>query len=385
MRSGVRAAIAAASAVPALILTSLTAAVGAPPAGSSTISYHGTTISVPRGWPVYDLAKDPTRCVRLDRHAVYLGTPGANQACPAHLVGRTETLLVQPYRGGVVQAEPDAVQATQGQALVTASYGAAGAAAARRLLPRAASTPPRPAAPKTGTTTKPSTPTTLQGAAFDACAAPSREALQRWSTTVAPYQAIGIYIGGLNRGCAYGNLSAPWVRAVRSYGYRFIPTYVGRQAPCSHIGTPITPGQASEQGLDAARNALSNLAKFGFGKGNPVYLDMEGYSGDVACREAVLSFVNAWVYRLHLSGFRAGLYTSSWSSIVMHHNDGFHNPDVIWIGRWNNKATVFGDPVVPDTFWTNHQRIHQYKGSHKVRYAGVTLEIDTDEVDGPVG
>jgi hypothetical protein len=384
MRSGVRAAIAAASAVPALILTSLTTA-NAAPAKTQTISYHGTTISVPPGWPVYDLAKDPTRCVRLDRHAVYLGTPGTNQACPAHLVGRTETLLVQPYQGGAVQAEPDAVQATQGQALVTASYGAAGATAARRLLPRAAGTPPRPAAPKTGTTTKPSTPTTLQGAAFDACAAPSREALQHWSTTVAPYQAIGIYIGGLNRGCAYGNLSAPWVRAVRGYGYRFIPTYVGRQAPCSHVGTPITPGQASEQGLDAARDALTNLAKFGFGKGNPVYLDMEGYSGDVACRKAVLSFVNAWVYRLHLSGFRAGLYTSSWSSIVRHHNDGFHNPDVIWIGRWNNKATVFGDPVVPDTFWANHQRIHQYKGSHQVRYNGVTLEIDTDEVDGPVG
>jgi hypothetical protein len=127
------------------------------------------------------------------------------------------------------------------------------------------------------------------------------------------------------------------------------------------------------------------MAKFGFPKGSPVYLDMENYVGDDSCKRAVLQFVSAWVYRLHLSGYLAGLYTSSWASIVRHHNDGFRNPDAIWIGRWNDNATVFGDPVVPDNFWANHQRIHQYKGAHAVRYGDVTLTIDTDELDAPVG
>jgi hypothetical protein len=59
------------------------------------VRYAGYTIRVPAGWPVYRLDRDPSRCVRYDRHAVYLGTPGANQQCPAHLVGRTATISIQ--------------------------------------------------------------------------------------------------------------------------------------------------------------------------------------------------------------------------------------------------------------------------------------------------
>jgi hypothetical protein len=44
---------------------------------------------------VYRLDRDPSRCVRYDQHAVYLGQPGANQQCPAHLVGRTATISIQ--------------------------------------------------------------------------------------------------------------------------------------------------------------------------------------------------------------------------------------------------------------------------------------------------
>jgi hypothetical protein len=51
---------------------------------------------VPDDWPVYDLTKEPTRCVRFDQHAVYLGHAGANQNCPAHVVGRTDAVQVEP-------------------------------------------------------------------------------------------------------------------------------------------------------------------------------------------------------------------------------------------------------------------------------------------------
>ena len=43
---------------------------------------------VPGDWPVFDLAADPSTCVRFDVHAVYLGHPGADMNCPAGLVGR---------------------------------------------------------------------------------------------------------------------------------------------------------------------------------------------------------------------------------------------------------------------------------------------------------
>jgi hypothetical protein len=99
-----------------------------------------------------------------------------------------------------------------------------------------------------------------------------------------------------------------------------------------------------------------------------------------------LRFIDAWVSRLHSSGYIAGVYASNLSDLVARYDTaGFHDPDAIWIGRWNAKASVYGDPVVPDSYWAPHQRLHQYRGPHDQKYGGVTLNIDTDYVDGPVG
>jgi hypothetical protein len=70
------------------------------------IGFAGYTLDVPAGWPVYQLAQDPSRCVRYDRHAVYLGRPGPAQQCPGHLAGRVATLtLERTGRPGSVPAE----------------------------------------------------------------------------------------------------------------------------------------------------------------------------------------------------------------------------------------------------------------------------------------
>src|SRR5262249_13724462 len=66
------------------------------PAGWQAVNFHGYRATVPAGWPVIDLTRQPAACVRYDRPAVYLGHPGTRQDCPAHLVGRTDTLLVEP-------------------------------------------------------------------------------------------------------------------------------------------------------------------------------------------------------------------------------------------------------------------------------------------------
>ncbi len=34
-----------------------------------TVTFAGYSVSVPASWPVYDLTKDPRRCVRYDVHA----------------------------------------------------------------------------------------------------------------------------------------------------------------------------------------------------------------------------------------------------------------------------------------------------------------------------
>jgi hypothetical protein len=109
-------------------------------AGTRRVAFAGYTIDVPAGWPVYRLARDPYRCVRYDQNAVYLGQPGANQQCPAHLAGRVATLSLakahltvserrQLPPGGVVAW--DSADHEMGALLprpalsITATYGAA--------------------------------------------------------------------------------------------------------------------------------------------------------------------------------------------------------------------------------------------------------------------
>ena len=67
--------------------------------GLRTVTYRGVQFDVPGDWPVYDLAADPSTCVRFDVHAVYLGHPGEDMSCPAGLVGRADAVLVEPTEG----------------------------------------------------------------------------------------------------------------------------------------------------------------------------------------------------------------------------------------------------------------------------------------------
>jgi hypothetical protein len=104
------------------------------------VAFAGYTIDVPAVWPVYRLAGDPYRCVRYDQNAVYLGQPGANQQCPAHLAGRVATLNLArahltvserrqlPARGVVAwdSADHEVGALLPRHALsITATYGAA--------------------------------------------------------------------------------------------------------------------------------------------------------------------------------------------------------------------------------------------------------------------
>src|SRR5207237_528045 len=101
------------------------AARAVPVNGMKTVRYQGYTISVPASWPVYDLNASPHQCVRYDVNAVYLGTPGADQDCPAGLVGRADTISiggpaappdVSPPRSGARDlAPPDAPHALGAQ------------------------------------------------------------------------------------------------------------------------------------------------------------------------------------------------------------------------------------------------------------------------------
>ena len=135
----------------------------------------------------------------------------------------------------------------------------------------------------------------------------------------------------------------------------------------------------------AADDAVAKADAFGLPSGSPIYFDMEGYKvNDAACTKSVQSFVTAWTTELHALGYVSGVYGSAASTIRDVAALGTGLPDAGWIANWNGVEGVFGDPYVSDAVWTNHQRVHQYKGGHKETWAGVTINIDSDYVDGPV-
>jgi hypothetical protein len=78
--------------------------------GFQVIEYGGLQFAVPEDWPVYDLAQEPTRCVRFDQHAVYLGHAGPDQDCPAQLIGRTDAIQIEPLDA---TSEASAARATE--------------------------------------------------------------------------------------------------------------------------------------------------------------------------------------------------------------------------------------------------------------------------------
>jgi hypothetical protein len=285
-------------------------------------------------------------CVRLDRRAVYLGSPAANQRCPAEAaVGRRRAILVEP-----------AAERARGWSLPVAPRALASAAGGN----------------------------VFTGLGFDACSAPSSKAMAAWEDS--PYRAIGVYIGGENRGCSQPNLTASWVSEQTAQGWHLIPTYVGLQAPTSSCSScaKLTASQATAQGAAAAADAVADASAVAIGPGSPIYFDMESYSRTSSASAATLAFLEAWTQKLHSLGYVSGVYSSSSSGIADlagKLGSGYILPDDLWIANWNGQQNTT-DPVVPASGWASHQRIHQYQGGHDETYGGTTINIDNNYVDG---
>jgi hypothetical protein len=469
-------------------ITNRTAAKAAAPA-MKTVEYRGYAIRVPATWPVYSLSKDPAQCVRYDVNAVYLGPPGPNPDCPAHVVGRADTVSIggpatpgqgpTPVRtdlraalgtkraGTGMPAAPGTIMAnTQLRELsvampdsapaITATYGTSpdeimqvlagvhqitqqsaptGTVVAASAVPQArpnTPAPPRnpalpnnpappsdpppsnpvpsypapptwippswptPAPTGTGVPTQPapgpssSPPPAPAGAltGFDTCGAPSLATMKAWR---AKYAAAAIYIGGQEMGCGYGNLSKSWVQSAEGMGWSLMPTFVGLQAPCNSFSDEINPSQAALQGQQAAIQAVSDAASFGLGPGSPIYFDMEAYNQTKSsCVTAVLTFLDAWDRQLQLSGYVSGVYSSAGSGVINLQNTSsvaghpLAKPQAIWFALWDNAVNLTGSPYMTPAVWSASARSKQYAGPRVVTVGGISLNIDSDLVDGPV-
>ncbi|MFD7642296.1 glycoside hydrolase domain-containing protein, partial [Kitasatospora sp. NPDC059795] len=347
---------------------------------TKNVDYLGRTFAIPADWPVIDLSADPRTCVRFDRHALYLGAPGADQDCPSHLIGRTEALLVQPAAGEPAGTTVDEtgheIDAADGTVRITAGYDTdrslvtgilTGAAIPAKAPAKAATL----GAKALTAAAVPATSTNYTGKGFDACAAPSSSLMAGWMAD-SPYRAVGIYIGGSKRGCPQPNLTPGWVSQQAAAGWHFMPLYVGLQAP--DITSP------AGQGAAAADDAINNAVALGFGPGSVLYYDMEAYSSGYSSK--VLAFESAWTERLHARGYLSAVYSSSDSGIadLANHISGYTMPDVVYFARWGRPADT-NDPAIPASYWAGHQRVHQYSGNVTESYHGYSLEIDADYLD----
>jgi hypothetical protein len=316
------------------------------PAGAAaapgTVHFDGRSVQVPASWPVYRLADHPGMCVRLDRRAVYLGKPAADQRCPAGAIGRRRAILVEPASAARSSALPAPVQR------ISAAAGAA-----------------------------------FTGLGFDACSAPSTRTMSAWDAS--PYRAIGVYIGGVNRACSQPNLTSSWVAAETAAGWHLFPTYVGPQSPTSSCSScaKLSASQASAQGAAAAVDAVTQAEAVAIGPGSPIYFDMEAYGRTSSATSATLAFLEAWTAKLHALGYLSGVYSSSASGIAdlgAAVGSGYLEPDDLWTANLNGVQNT-ADPAVPASAWALHQRIHQYQGGHNETYGGMTIDIDNDYVD----
>jgi len=314
-------------------------------APTKLVRFHGEAVRAPASWPVIQLAERPRACVRLDRRAVYLGRPGPNQRCPANAIGRRRAILIDPgARARAARAGAEASAAPSAHISAASAY---------------------------------------TGLGFDACTAPSRRSMVAWGSS--PYRAIGVYIGGLNRGCSQPNLTASWVTEQIAAGWNLIPTYVGLQAPTSSCSScaKLSTAAATSQGVAAAEDAVEQARAVAIGPGSPIYFDMESYTRTTSASKATLAFLAAWTNQLHALGYESGVYSSGASGIadiVDQIGSGYPLPDNIWSANWNGRATAV-DPYVPSTAWTGH-RIHQYAGGHDETWGGVTINIDNNYAEG---
>jgi hypothetical protein len=102
-----------------------------------------------------------------------------------------------------------------------------------------------------GATLQSNTPA-VTGQGWDTCDMPDPTRMQLWMD-YSPYRVWNLYIGGSSMATC-GNLTANYINQLSLQGWKFIPTWVGPQAPCWIYGSSMSldPATARLQGINQA-------------------------------------------------------------------------------------------------------------------------------------
>ena len=261
---------------------------------------------------------------------------------------------------------------------------------------------------------------TFTGQGFDACALPSTADMQAWMAD-SPYKVVNLY-GGALHACPNGQPTLERVQELMQQGWKFIPTWVGPQSKCwglvataearnavadGHLAVLASEATAARrinndpeiaftQGISEADAAIEWAAYAGLTEEDwsktILYYDLEHFSdpegANGACVQASQAFLNGWSQRVQERGNQAGLYTTACT--ISRYANTTPPFQAVWIARfllpyqYRSDAKVFGMPCIGDTHWSNQQRIVQYAGGHEESWNGVTLNIDSNVIDGIV-
>ena len=224
------------------------------------------------------------------------------------------------------------------------------------------------------------------GLGFDACAAPSSRTMSAWAAS--PYRAIGVYIGGANRGL----LAA---QPDRDLGRR---TGRRRLAPDPDLRRPAGADQRLQQlrqaelehrrpsrGPKRPSDAVEEAQSVGMGPGSPIYFDMEAYTrttsasrgdADLPLRLDRRSCTRSATSPASTAPAPRASPTSAARSAAATRCPTTSGPPT---GTAQQNTL---DPYLPSTAWAAHQRIHQYRGGHDETYGLMTINIDNNYVEG---
>jgi Domain of unknown function (DUF1906) len=160
---------------------------------------------------------------------------------------------------------------------------------------------------------------------------------------------------------------------------RFLLTYVGRQViPPRGIDDArlLTASQGRRDGDEACRIA----ARFGYGAGTPICLDLELSTFEASNRRS-LDYVCGWCRAVRGHGLRPGVYANISALIPLDARDD--RPDWVWVAKWvKHKFNRDVDPhripgLANNLFSKPGQRAWQYAGE----FAGIPVRVGGLDVD----
>ena len=223
---------------------------------------------------------------------------------------------------------------------------------------------------------------------WDACGVGSTGNAQAfWSNT--PFSNMGLYLGGSSYGTGCTRWSAGQVNTLLGQGWRFLPLWVGPQAPCTGFGSRFSydTGTAYQQGANEALAAYQRISSLGWDTLNaPIIYDLEGFNtGNGSCLTAAKSFISGWTHQMRVPpAQRPGVYGSACASGLSAYAGIANVPEFIDGADWSGNRNTNAMACVPSSYWAFHQRHKQYRGDHLETWNGVTLNIDSDCSNGPV-